>query len=58
MIIVVSGVTTDYHNENNSQYKKEFYQPINEPDLKENIKKDFGDMLSTEMSKLKIDILI
>ena len=57
MIIVVSGVSTTYPAEN-GEYKREFYQPVDKTELKENIKKDFGDMLSVEMSKLKIDVLI
>lgn len=57
MILVVSGVSTAYP-ANNSEYKREYYQPVDRTDLKENIKKDFGEMLSVEMSKLKIDVLI
>ena len=57
MIIVVSGVSTAYP-VGDSEYKREFYQPVDKTELKENIKKDFGDMLSVEMSKLKIDVLI
>lgn len=55
MIIAVSGIA---NTNNNNHYQRKFYQPVNKSDLKENIKQDFGEMLSVEMSKLKIDILI
>lgn len=57
MIIAVSGVSTAYP-AGDGEYKREFYQPVDKTELKENIKKDFGDMLSVEMSKLKINVLI
>ena len=58
MIIIVSGVPTNYNNNQNNRYKQEYYQPTNKVDLKEKVKEDFGDMLSVEMSKLKINVLI
>ena len=59
MIIAVGGVIpAQYNTEHKNQYKQEYYQPHSQAELKQNIDKDFGKMLSAEISKLNVDILI
>ena len=59
MILAVSGIAFLQNNEEHqTEYKREFYQPHTKIEFKEDIKKDFGEMLAVETSKLKIDILI
>jgi len=58
MILAVSGMAFLQNEEQQNEYKREFYQPHTRLELKENIEKDFGKMLAEETSKLQIDILI
>lgn len=58
MTLAVSGISMAQDNKQQAEYKQEFYQPHTKIELKENIKKDFGEMLATETNKLKIDVLI
>ena len=58
MIIAVSGISMVRDNNQQTKYKRKFYQPQTKLELKEEVKKDFGEMLANEMSKLKINILI
>lgn len=59
MIIAVGGVVPAQNNpEHKNEYKQEYYQPHSQAELKQNISKDFGKMLSAEISKLNVDILI
>ena len=59
MIIEVIGMSNNGYNEEYEGYKRAFYQPPqNKSVLKKEIKEDFGEMLATEMSNLKINILI
>lgn len=58
MIIAVSGISMVRDNNQQTKYKREFYQSQTKLELKEEIKKDFGEMLANEMSKLKMNILI
>ena len=58
MILAVSGIAFLQNEEQQNEYKREFYQPHTKIEFKEDIKKDFGEMLAVETSKLKIDILI
>lgn len=59
MIIAVSGISmARFNTEQQTEYKREFYQPNTKLDLKKEVKEDFGEMLANEMSKLQINILI
>ena len=59
MIMAVSGIIRNNLNgQNQIQYQRKFYQPKTRLELKEDIKADFDSMLKTEMSKLKINVLI
>jgi len=59
MIMAVSGIIRNNLNgQNQTQYQRKYYQPQTKLELKENIKADFDSMLKTEMSKLRIDIII
>lgn len=59
MIIAVSGISmTRFNTKQQTEYKREFYQPNTKLDLKKEVKEDFGEMLANEMSKLQINILI
>jgi hypothetical protein len=59
MIIAVSGIIRNNLNEQNqTQYQRKFYQPQTALELKEDIKTDFDNVLTKEVSKLKIDIFI
>lgn len=58
MILAVSGISMVQDNKQQAEYKQEFYQPQTKIELKENIKKDFGEMLAVETNKLKIDVFI
>ena len=58
MIVSVSGIVMSNNHYNEQHYQRKYYQPQTKLELKENVKRDFDSMLKTEMSKLKIDILI
>jgi hypothetical protein len=59
MIMAVSGIIRNNLNgQNQTQYQRKYYQPQTKLELKENIKADFDTMLKTEMSKLRIDVII
>ena len=59
MIMAVSGIIRNNLNgQNQTQYQRKYYQPQTKLELKENIKADFDSMLKTEMSKLRIDVII
>jgi len=59
MIIAVSGIIRNNLNEQDqTQYQRKFYQPQTTLELKEDIKTDFDNVLTKEVSKLKIDIFI
>jgi len=59
MIMAVSGIIRNNLNgQNQTQYQRKYYQPQTKLELKENIKVDFDSMLKTEMSKLRIDVII
>lgn len=59
MIIAVSGVIrNNMNNQDQTQYQRKFYQPQTALELKEDIKTDFDNVLTKEVSKLKIDIFI
>ena len=59
MIMAVSGIIKNNLNgQNQTQYQRKYYQPQTKLELKENIKADFDSMLKTEMSKLRIDVII
>lgn len=59
MIMAVSGIIRNNLNgQNQTQYQRKYYQPQTKLELKENIKTDFDSMLKTEMSKLRIDVII
>lgn len=59
MIMAVSGIIRNNLNgQNQTQYQRKYYQPQTRLELKENIRADFDSMLKTEMSKLRIDVII
>ena len=59
MIMAVSGIIkNNFNGQNQMQYQRKYYQPQTKLELKENIKADFDSMLKTEMSKLRIDVII
>ena len=59
MIMAVSGIIRNNLNgQNQTQYQRKYYQPQTKLELKENIKADFDSILKTEMSKLRIDVII
>ena len=59
MIMAVSGIIRNNLNgQNQAQYQRKYYQPQTKLELKENIKADFDSMLKTEMSKLRINVII
>ena len=59
MIIAVSGIIrNNLNNQDQAQYQRKFYQPQTALELKEDVKTDFDNVLTKEVSKLKIDIFI
>lgn len=60
MIIAVTGIEkTPLNYKDSGEYKREFYQlPLTKNRLKEKVKKDFGEFIENEMSRLKINILV
>lgn len=59
MIIAVTGIEKMPQHYNDSEYQRKFYQlPMTKEKLKEKVKKDFGELVANEMSRLRINILI
>jgi hypothetical protein len=62
MIIAVSG-TAHMRNDmtyrqQQSEYQRRFYQPINKTELKREVARDFEQELTAELNKYRIDIII
>jgi hypothetical protein len=61
MILAVSGICTKAQNEykqNFNGYQRKFYQPTNKIDLERKVGQDFEKVLSAELNKYHIDVII